>query len=68
MILTYQLVIQLTSFRLAVLAVIAIVTGCIAVIKTFKYIQGGPKVGIQLLKYFLYALKLHAMYFMLLVK
>ena len=31
-------------------------------------VQGGPKVGIQLLKYFLYALKLHAVYFMLLVK
>ena len=26
----------------------------------FGTIQGGPKVGIQLLKYFLYALKLHA--------
>ena len=34
----------------------------------FFSIQGGPKVGIQLLKYFLYALKLHAVYFMLLVK
>ena len=37
-------------------------------VKTRMQIQGGPKVGIQLLKYFLYALKLHAVYFMLLVK
>ena len=32
------------------------------------YKQGGPKVGMQLLKHFLYALKLHAVYFMLLVE
>ena len=31
-------------------------------------IQGGPKVGIQFLNYFLYAFKLLAVYFMLLVK
>ena len=30
-------------------------------------IQGGPKVGIQLLKQFLSALKLHAVHFMLLL-
>ena len=31
-------------------------------------LQGGPKVGIQLLNYFLYVLKLLAVHFMLLVK
>ena len=36
-------------------------------LKSSIVIQGGPKVGIELLNYFLYVLKLPAVHFMLLV-